>query len=220
MRRWLFVLIVFVQCAKEKIPTPEVVVLQAPENNNTCTTAVPVDASQSQVSFVWQPALHTDTYELVVQNNRTNSQQRFSTTFTTKSILLSSANQYSWWVVSSAEVTEVTAQSEVWSFYLEGVATEELLPFPAQLLAPENNATVDPGAVLLRWSGGHPEGAILSYQVLMGNSATSLTPLGELQAGTSTTFQAASQQEYFWRVVSYQANGDSSSSELFQFQTR
>ncbi|MGB0779492.1 MAG: hypothetical protein ACPGO4_05215 [Flavobacteriaceae bacterium] len=222
MKYWLtgVLVLLFVQCGKEKIPAPGAAILVAPANNNNCTTAQIVDSAQSQVNFEWQAAENTDSYELVVQNMNTNSTRNFSTTFTSKSILLSRASSYHWRVISSAEITSETTTSEEWSFYLEGEASEEGLPFPAQLLAPENNATVNAASVTLSWSGGHPEGATLRYQVYLGSLATNLSAVGEAQTQSTYTFEAAAQQRYFWKIQSLQANGDSSDSVVFEFQTQ
>ena len=120
-------------------------------------------------------------------------------------------------MISSAEITSETTTSEEWSFYLEGEASEEGLPFPAQLLAPENNATVNAGSVTLSWNGGHPEGATLRYQVYLGNSATNLSAVGEPQTQSTYILEAAAQQSYFWKIQSLQANGDSSDSVILNF---
>ena len=73
MKKWMLFCIGFAlySCGPEPIPDPGIVQLVAPKNLDLCTTADKLNDSESQVKFVWNAALNTDDYELVIRNQRT-----------------------------------------------------------------------------------------------------------------------------------------------------
>ena len=66
--KFLLILILLFSCKKEVIPDPEVVILSSPGNGDFCTTALNIDLEESQVTFSWNQSLHTDSYEININN--------------------------------------------------------------------------------------------------------------------------------------------------------
>ncbi len=216
----LIVLIFILGCAKEKIPVPEIAQLLAPENNDNCTTAQVIDETQSQVNFQWATALHTDTYILFVENKNTGQQNSYSTTFLTKSIRLSRAATYAWWVVTESEASEMSSKSAVWTFYLEGSAAANSLPYPALLMSPEDDAVVSAGSVNLQWNGRHPEGAPLQYEIYVGNQPNNLIKKAGPQSGNSYSFDVSASSTYYWKIKTIDPEGDFADSAVYSFHTQ
>ena len=66
--KFLLILLFLFSCKKEVIPDPESVVLSSPKNADTCTSAININQEESQVSFSWNTSLHTDSYEININN--------------------------------------------------------------------------------------------------------------------------------------------------------
>ena len=94
------------------------------------------DESTGVVNFNWQTSLNTDSYEVVVRNSVTRTEQKKAVDLTTATLVLDRGYPFTWWVISSSEISTVKTKSEVWSFYIEGIQQQTHIPFPAQLKAP------------------------------------------------------------------------------------
>ena len=72
----LFASILIFSC-KESIPDPEQVTLINPENNNTCLYSNS-NSNSADVEFSWTEAKHTDTYDLIIENQIINFESLLS----------------------------------------------------------------------------------------------------------------------------------------------
>ena len=88
-----FVLILIFSC-KESIPDPEQVALINPENNNTCLFSNS-NSNFAEVEFSWTESKHTDTYELIIENQITNENKSKTTNLTTSQVTLERRAPYS-----------------------------------------------------------------------------------------------------------------------------
>lgn len=161
-------MIFFCGCGPDPIPDPEATILLSPENLNNCSSASRVNDSERQVLFQWTKALFAESYELIVKNSVTQESFNINTTLFNESLILPGAATYQWFVRSKSSLTPVTKDSNSWQFYLEGNPNTSHLPFPAILLAPQDNATVslsDGNSFLLKWEGNDLDGDIISYNL-------------------------------------------------------
>ena len=145
---YLIIILLFVSCSKEVIPeilNPQTSNLLSPANNETCLDGVSINDSQSDVNFSWTTTQNTVSYDVIVTNLTTQSQQTFSSNLNQTTISLTKAEPYSWKVKSLGEVGSTPAISEQWKFYLAGDAIVNYAPFPAELLSPRSGANVTPG---------------------------------------------------------------------------
>ena len=69
----LLLLVLLIGCGPDPIPDPQPADLISPSNLDTCTTASRVNDFESQVRFQWTAPLHSDSYELVIQNSITEN---------------------------------------------------------------------------------------------------------------------------------------------------
>ena len=215
IKRWLLVLILLiVGCSKPGIPDPEAAILLAPDNLAPCTTAFIVDANQSRITFRWQQALHTDTYELVIRNISSSQQSKEMTSLTSLNKILDRGAAYEWLVVSLSEASLVESQSEQWQFYVEGNSIVQHLPFATQLVVPANEASVEPGIVVFEWEGNDLDNDPLNFTLYLGTSTTNLLPLIENTVETTFSYSLETGR-YFWKVVTFDTEGNSSSSVPF-----
>lgn len=218
----LFVLILIWGCGPDPIPSPEPTILISPENLNSCTTATPINDFESQVRFQWTAALNSETYELVIQNTLSNNQIKRSSSLLTESVALPSGVPYSWYVNSKSILTSDIGKSEVWYFYLEGDQQKSTIPFPAVLMQPENNTTVSldsNGSVTLSWEGNDLDQDIIGYDLYLGSNIGSLVLEQDGLSVNQALLNLDSNTKYFWQIVTYDSENNSSSSLVFNFQT-
>ena len=104
-----------------QVPAPGKSGLSDPENNEVCFEGEAVDESNSAVTFSWEASSDTNSYDLQITNQETNQTQTESGIISTsKDVTLATDVSYSWKVVSKANDTSDTTNSDTWQFYLAG----------------------------------------------------------------------------------------------------
>lgn len=189
--------------------------LLRPLNNTACLSGISVDANNSKITFSWQAASNTETYNLVVKNLVSAEQHTYTVSDTTQDLVLSKGQPYSWYVVSKSSKTTTTAQSEVWKFYEAGNPTSSYAPFPAKVVAPADNAIIASGGasqvnVLLQWNATDIDNDIISYTVYLDvkDASTKISSSSAVNASLSLS----SGKTYYWRVETTDSAGNSSDS--------
>jgi len=199
-----------------QVPTPGKSSLSAPENNEVCYEGEEVDAINSEVAFSWDASTDTDSYDLVITNQETNqSQIESGITSTSKVVTLATDISYSWKIVSKANDTNDTTESDTWQFYLAGDGQENYAPFPATILSPLSGAAVDSnnGSITLSWEGNDPDELDnLTYTVYFDEIDGLQVPFEEESSETSLEISVESGNTYYWRVKT--TDGKSSSFTL------
>jgi len=217
----LFVGFLFWACGPEPIPDPVAAQLVAPRNLDNCTTADKISDIESQVTFQWNSALHTDDYELVIRNQKTGILTRKTTALTSLNQVLSRGSNYSWWINSRATLSAITAKSEVWHFYLEGEPELKHVPFPAALLFPESEAVVSlvNNNLTFKWEGSDLDLDIAYYSLYIGTASDNLTLVEGALTQTQSVQTLKANTIYFWQVVTTDREGNTSASAIGTFTT-
>ena len=199
-----------------QVPTPGKSSLSAPENNEVCYEGEEVDDSNSEVTFSWDASSDTDSYDLLITNQETSqSQTESGITSTSKAVTLATDVSYSWKVVSKANDTSDTTESDTWQFYLAGDGQENYAPFPATILSPTSGAALDAnnGSITLSWEGNDPdEGDSLTYTIYLDEVDGLQDPIEEDSSETELEVSVESGTTYYWRVKT--SDGKSSSFTL------
>ena len=199
-----------------QVPTPGKSSLSAPENNEVCYEGEEVDDRNSEVTFSWDASSDTDSYDLVINNQETSqSQTESGITSTSKAVILATDVSYSWKVVSKANDTSDTTESDTWQFYLAGDGQENYAPFPATILSPTSGAAVDTnnGSITLSWEGNDPdEEDSLTYTIYFDEVDGLQDPIEEDSSETELEVSVESGTTYYWRVKT--SDGKSSSFTL------
>ena len=215
-------MIFFCGCGPDPIPDPEATILLSPENLNNCSSASRVNDSERQVLFQWTKALFAESYELIVKNSVTQESFNINTTLFNESLILPGAAPYQWFVRSKSSLTAVTKDSNSWQFYLEGDPNTSHLPFPAILLAPQDNATVslsDANSFLLKWEGNDLDGDIISYDLYLGIDPNQLTLKEDKINSTEFSVILELNNRYYWQIITHDESQNQSKSSIFSFQT-
>jgi len=206
-------------------PAPVVVVtppsaanLVFPANNEECNTGTSVSETKSKVSFRWNVGANSTSSEVVVKNLLTNGESKTTSASNEVEITIEKNTPYKWWVVSRATGTVETAKSPEWKFYNSGDAVTTYAPFPAELVGPVNGSTVTTATTSLEWTGSDVDSDLASYDVYFGTVNPPTTLQGSTTAPTTILESVAvTANTYYWKVVSKDGEGNSSTSPVFEF---
>ena len=195
-------------------PTPAT--LTFPLNNTECNEGTIISESRSEVIFKWTGAANNDSYTVSLKNLETGVIKNYNTNFEELPIAILRGVSYSWWVVSKVAGNSETAESAIWKFYNAGLPKESHPPFPAEVVSPRMGSAIASGTVKLQWKGSDVDNDITSYTVLFDKSETPTTSIGN-PTTNSINVEVESGNVYYWKVISTDADGNTSDSEIFQF---
>ena len=203
------------------VPQPTGALLVTPQDNTTCLTGVSIDTGRATITFKWQSATNTDSYDLVVKNLFNAQQTTYPVSGLSRDVVLDKSQPYSWYVVSKSSKTTATAQTPVWKFYVAGNPTSSYAPFPATIIAPAPNAVVpsaglDSVAVPFQWSATDVDNDIAFYTIYLDDK-NATTQVRASVLTTTVTITLAPFKTYYWRVVTTDAAGNTSDSGVFSF---
>jgi hypothetical protein len=202
-------------------PTPDPpgkTLLIFPEKDALCNQGTIVSATQSTVTLKWNAANNTDSYDIAVKNLLTGVSTTQSTTQTQLAVTLSTNTPYSWTVTSKSAKASTTTVSDSWKFYNSGPGTVSYAPYPAELSLPSNGQSIAAtnGMVSISWHGSDVDNDIVSYDIYFDTSATpALFKAGE--TGSLINVPVTSGKTYYWKVVTKDSVGNTSTSDTFRF---
>jgi len=206
-------------CGEDSDPiiiTPGKASLSFPENNKDCNEGSIVSDTESEVTFRWTASANADSYTLQITNMDSGSKQSINSNSTEVKATILRATPFSWIVMAKNNSSSVTTQSDTWAFYNAGPPEENHVPYPATVISPALGSEVNEGTVSLEWSGSDLDNDIASYEVYMDQVSPPAT-----MVGTSSTnkldVSISKDIQYFWQVISIDAIGNKSTSEVFNF---
>lgn len=216
----LFIASLLIIGCKDPIPAPDPAVLISPEASVSCLY-VPLSTATANVVFSWQEALNTDDYLLKVRNETSGIETSTPTENTSLRLTLDRGQIYGWKVVSRSEASAEESESETRYFFLEAQQQYSHLPFPAKLVAPEQDAVVqlNNGSVNFNWEGADLDNDISSYTLLIGASEDTLEEVATGLTGVNYSTSLAGGNQYYWQVITTDSEENQSSSLIFYFQT-
>ena len=217
----LSLFLVITGCKKhQNPPDPGKAILTFPAQNSACTTGTVTSATQSSITFTWVASDNTDSYDIGIKNLLTNTLTTLSSSTNQLQVTLLLNTPYSWYVVSKSSITTATTKSDVWKFYNSGPGTTSYSPFPATLLTPAygQNITATAGTANLTWSGSDIDNDIVKYDVFVVSSLQiGITNIISNVKNSYLAIPVTSGATYFWHIRTYDALGNASDSEIFQF---
>lgn len=197
--------------------------LSFPENNSECFEGVvsATDPNISEIVFRWERSSNTVSYTIRVRNLLSGrSEFTETTTSTSLGIGLERGVPYSWSVTATGSENTGTAASETWKFFNAGEGVVAHAPFPADLIYPSSGANLNlsgGSSLELRWEGADVDGDITSYEVLLDTQNPPAQRAGTTSSQRLTVNQLSSGTTYYWRVITTDGEGNSSTSEVSQF---
>ncbi|MGY5354181.1 hypothetical protein [Wenyingzhuangia sp. IMCC45467] len=115
---------------KTELTFPEKAKLSLPLNGEICTgyTTVPNNDSKAEISFYWERAINTTSYELIISESE-NIVDTKQTTSTSSKVILDKGKTYSWVVISKNSDGE--SISTTYSFTTPGEPLGNYVPYAA-----------------------------------------------------------------------------------------
>ena len=209
-------------------PTP------TPEPTNTAPTVptlvVPATSSlciNNIVAFEWSASTDTENNPIVYQLQIATDNQFGQIVSTseissrTHSVTLDKGKAYYWRVKATDSKNASSAYSGTFSFYTEGVAVANHLPFLPELIQPETNTTITGTTAVLKWFASDADASdVLTYDVYLGTTNPPTVKVAENRA--TSIFEAVSLQaatQYYWRIVVKDNKGGETRGQVWNFRT-
>jgi len=215
----LFILTAGMSCGEDSVTEdfpPAKATLSFPENNSDCYEGTIVSATESEVTFRWSTTENADSYTLQITNLDSGTSQSVASKTAETKVTIRRATAFSWSVISKSNSSSKTAMSDTWKFYNAGSPDQNHVPNPATLVSPGADSKVKEGTVSLEWDGSDLDNDIVSYEVYIDNFNPPIT-----LAGTSTSnkleVNVVEDHTYYWQVITIDAIGNKSTSEVFNF---
>ena len=201
----------------DPVPDPVAATLVFPANNTECNEGDIVSDTQSRVTFQWNAAQNTDSYEVNIRNLNTNNTSKSNSSTNSADITIERGVPYEWFVVSKANGTTVTANSDTWKFYNQGPGIENYAPFPAEAVSPGRGASISAnGPLTLEWSGSDVDNDLVEFDVYFGTDSDP-SNLFETTSESTSEVTVTSGETYYWRIISRDSQNNTSQSEIFEF---
>ena len=101
-----------------------------------------------------------------------------------------------------------------WVFYLEGHSKSSYLPFPAKLISPgsEEQVNLDNGRFIFQWEGRDLDNDIISFDFYLGEDIDELKLINSGLTGTSIEIELEVGKNYYWKIITTDSKGNTSSS--------
>ena len=209
-------------------PTP------TPEPTNTAPTVptlvVPATSSlciNNIVAFEWSASTDTENNPIVYQLQIATDNQFGQIVSTseissrTHSVTLDKGKAYYWRVKATDSKNASSAYSGTFSFYTEGNAVANHLPFLPEVIQPELNTTITGTTAILKWFASDADAAdVLTYDVYLGTANPPTIKVSENRA--TSIFEAVSLQaatQYYWRIVVKDNKGGETRGQVWNFRT-
>ena len=194
--------------------------LIAPINNSECISGIAVSETTSKVTLEWNASENTTNYTVYVKNLLTQaaSQQLNAGGATTLEVTLQKNVPYSWYVVSKNDNSDTTP-SATWKFYNAGNGVVNYAPFPAEIVAPAMSSSLQGPTVTIQWEGADPDNDIVEYKVYLDGNTNPTTLISTTAQQTLANVAIASNTTYYWKVVTKDSAGNTSTSPIFQFKS-
>lgn len=230
MKKLIFIvpLILLAACGKKGssttpdepvIPSPSKPVLVTPAQNQVCTQGTVLSNSQSTVTFKWDAAANTDSYELSLKNLLTGTTLTQIVTQPQTDVTLSRNTPYSWSVTAKSGKTSALGQSETWRFYNAGPGATNYAPFPAEVVSPLLGQAVNAvnSKITLTWKGTDTDNDILYYDVYLSSTAEPALLQSKVEAMSLANVNVTANTTFYWKIITYDAQGNSSDSGIYSF---
>lgn len=202
--------------AENNIEPPMPANLIFPENNTVCNEGTIISETETDVLFQWEEAMNSNSYILNINNLNDGTSRNISTLSTEFLIRILRGTPYSWSVRSIGLDGNTSAESSVWNFYNAGLPLESHAPFPAIAINPQPGSSVEQGTISLEWEASDIDNDIASYTIFLD---TSNPPLTEINTTVNTNIEVSvsSGVVYFWKIITTDEVGNTSTSQVFEF---
>lgn len=222
---FLLVVILFTSCSKKEPSGPDITVEKAillfPEQNAICISGANISGTQSSITFKWVEVTNANSYTIMVKNLQTNEVITQISTQNEAVVTLLKNTPYSWSVNAKTANNKTSSQSVSWKFYNAGTGTISYPPFPADELVPADGQSINAvnGKIKIMWKGSDADQNIVNYDIYLGTTALPGIYKKEVLSNSLEEVQVNPKTRYYWKIVSRDAEGNTSESNIVSFST-
>lgn len=188
-----------------------------PSNNLLCL--------ENTVDFQWNPVTDPDgdsiSYLLEISTDNQFSQIDYTASGAAAIQTLSlDKNTAYYWRVKARDARDAESNySSVFSFYTEGEAVTNHLPFAPMLVNPLPDTPEGAGTVSLEWTASDTDNDPLIFDVYFGTDNPPVTLVSENQDSTAFSATVSSGTDYYWKVVVKDDKGGQTMGQVWEFST-
>lgn len=201
-----------------KNTAPTVPLLITPVANKLCISnivsfewGVSIDAEKNPIVYQLQIATDNQFAQIVSTSEISNL---------TQTVTLEKGKAYYWRVKAIDSKNASSAYSSSNSFYTEGVAVSNHIPFIPQMLSPTNNSIISGTSTTLKWSGSDVDvNDVLSFDVYLGTESNPTTKIVDNKTVTSYDATLQATKVYYWKVVVRDNKGGETNGQIWSFKT-
>lgn len=186
-----------------------------PYEDELCNEGTNLTPTESTVYFEWESNNNAENYTLTIENLASGDITQYETEDFIIPVTIQRAIAFRWFVTYNYQ--NDAKQSAIWNFYNAGSGVQTYAPFPTEIISPNMAQNIpSTSSVMLQWEGSDVDDDIVGYDVYFSTSNlpdlnTSDTSANQLSVSVN------SGNIYYWKVVTKDAEGNSSESEVFQF---
>jgi hypothetical protein len=201
---------------------PAVAKLIFPEQNALCTSGIVNTDAQSTITFRWGAADNAESYQVTIKNLQTGTEVTQTSNQTQLAVALTRNTPFSWYVTSKSQKSASEAKSDTWKFYNSGSGITNYAPYPADNLQPALNQVINAGQgkTTLTWTGNDIDNDIVDYDIYLGTTATPPLYKAHVTSDNLSEVAVAPATQYFWKVITRDGMGNTSTSDVIQFTTK
>lgn len=205
--------------AEPQNTAPSIPSLVAPTNSKLCIN--------NSVTFEWAASTDTEKnpiiYQIQVASDnlfnqivKTSEGSALSQTFD-----LEKGKAYYWRVKATDSKNAGSKYSATYSFYTEGVALSNYVPFSPQLVRPVLNSTITSTTATLEWTASDADATdVLSYDVYCGiDNPPTLKVGNSISTKSLNVTSLIPTKNYYWKVVVKDNKGGETSGQIWEFKT-
>jgi hypothetical protein len=196
----------------------------APSIPNLISPSLAKLCINNTVSFEWSISKDAEKHPIVYQlqiatdNQFTQIVNTSEVSNPTQTVTLDKGKAYYWRVKATDSKGASSAYSSTYSFYTEGTAIANHVPFAPQLVSPTNNSLITGTATTLKWSGSDVDATdTLSFDVYLGTDANPTTKIVENKTSTSVDATLLASKIYYWKVVVRDNKGGETMGQIWSF---
>lgn len=191
-----------------------------PAQNTLCLIGTITSPSQADITFTWTGGNNTDSYQVDVTNLFTAATVSQSTTTSLARFTLSQNTPYSWSVTAKSKTSATVTKSDVWRFYVSGEGVLSYAPFAADLLTPYYGQNITKGttSVNLVWNDTDVDNDLVSYDLYFGTAKSPVLYKASITDKFLNNVPVIANTTYYWKIKATDAQGNTSTSQISQFQ--
>jgi hypothetical protein len=205
--------------AEPQNTAPTIPLLVAPTNSKLCINnlvtfewAASTDAEKNPIIYQIQVASDNLFNQIVKTSEGSALIQTFD---------LEKGKAYYWRVKATDSKNAASKYSTTYSFYTEGLALSNHVPFSPQLVRPVLNSTTTATTATLEWTASDADATdVLSYDVYSGIDNPPTSKVGSAISATSLNLTSLlPSKNYYWKVVVKDNKGGETSGQVWNFKT-